>query len=856
MGAMFYIKKMIKLAISVINFNNKKLFLKNLFIVLFVCFPFYLSSLIAMDEESNPNDYAKKLYNSVLSDKNEKSLNKLTDFAEENKFAKYSLGLLYEQGCDLIDSDRKKAIQYYFNAAKDGHERALDKLFKFSKRDDHDGMLARHYLGLFYSKKQDLNESAWWHYKAVKLSSTRSLEKLQELAGDDNNIHAQYYLGCLYTSGQGAVKKKLNKAARWHYEAAKQSDKESLKELKTLAEKDGNAYAQYYLGCLYKSGQGAVKKDLNESAAWHYEAARQSDEESLKKLKTLAEKDRNAYAQYYLGEIYCNAEGVEENCDIAVYYYGCSARQRYKDAQKKLLKLLDSSTEIYKEDKKIILSLYHNSNNISINQKEIILGKKETGEEKKQYGASCLIPDFLPSSNESVAKFEINTHILGNKSFARFIDRLSSFKALTILTFKSNNVSDLKGFPDLCSLSGLTHLDLSSNLLVGNFFENFENNKMPSKLKKLIIKNNNIPYKKFIQCMEGENFKKSIKNMHEIDISFQGPKKAYFNTPQLFSDLIIKWEKNLPNLTIVFNPIIQKIPLGGGLDIKNIMIANHNVNLNKWQDKIKNLNITIECPQDIPEFSVSFLAVDPAGSGSDPTGYAHICTNQDYTKFLIQDAGSITEPGYSEKASQQISTLINNNDIKTVIVESDYGGGCYGQLYANSYSQQKIDEKLSKCLTNNEKNENLQQYESIKKQFTIKSDQGSSLKVNNVSFYHYRSKSYKINNIQQGVVSPKSPPKGERIIHVLESLFNQKSIYVSKNFFENDMLKFSNPEIQKTSFLYQALIMSKDFKSNSSTHDDVIDAVAIGIGWACARRPESLKGVSKKVSFVSKNEKK
>ena len=92
----------------------------------------------------------------------------------------------------------------------------------------------------------------------------------------------------------------------------------SLREWRPLAEQ-GNADAQFNLGLLYANGQG-VPQDYVQARQWYEKAAIQGD----------------ASAQLNLGVIYGNGKGVPEDYQLALYWFRLSANQGNAMAQTKL----------------------------------------------------------------------------------------------------------------------------------------------------------------------------------------------------------------------------------------------------------------------------------------------------------------------------------------------------------------------------------------------------------------------------------------------------------------------------------------------------------------------------------------
>ena len=78
----------------------------------------------------------------------------------------------------------------------------------------------------------------------------------------------------------------------------------------------GNATAQYVLGIMYENGEG-VKQDYIKAKEWYTKSAN----------KGLAE------AQYNLGGIYFNGKGVKQDYRQAIYWYKKAANQKHAQAQ-------------------------------------------------------------------------------------------------------------------------------------------------------------------------------------------------------------------------------------------------------------------------------------------------------------------------------------------------------------------------------------------------------------------------------------------------------------------------------------------------------------------------------------------
>jgi uncharacterized protein len=114
-------------------------------------------------------------------------------------------------------------------------------------------------------------------------------------------------LGSVGMSASADFQKGAAAAQRGDYATA-------LREWKLLAEQ-GNASAQFNLGVLYRDGQGVPK-----------------NEETAVKWFKLAAEQGLANAQFNLGVMYENGQGVPKNDETAVMWYRLSAEQGYANA--------------------------------------------------------------------------------------------------------------------------------------------------------------------------------------------------------------------------------------------------------------------------------------------------------------------------------------------------------------------------------------------------------------------------------------------------------------------------------------------------------------------------------------------
>jgi len=117
-----------------------------------------------------------------------------------------------------------------------------------------------------------------------------ALAQLQT-AAQSGDANAQFWLGLMYSSGQG-VPQDYAQALSWYRKAAEQ----------------GEAHAQYSLGVMYYNGQG-VPQDYAQAISWYRKAAEQGE----------------AHAQNNLGFMYEYGQGVPQDYVIAYALFNLSA---------------------------------------------------------------------------------------------------------------------------------------------------------------------------------------------------------------------------------------------------------------------------------------------------------------------------------------------------------------------------------------------------------------------------------------------------------------------------------------------------------------------------------------------------
>lgn len=136
-----------------------------------------------------------------------------------------------------------------------------------------------------------------------------------KLAADQGDARAQYHLGCFYGDGKLGVRQDELQSFRYFEMAANQ----------------GHAGAQKYLAYRYIVAID-VKQDWHKAMNLLCSAAILGDQESVSDLTDFAEKG-NETAQYLLGDMYDTGRGVVQNHDQARRYYTMAADQGHADAQ-------------------------------------------------------------------------------------------------------------------------------------------------------------------------------------------------------------------------------------------------------------------------------------------------------------------------------------------------------------------------------------------------------------------------------------------------------------------------------------------------------------------------------------------
>ncbi|MBQ2615325.1 MAG: sel1 repeat family protein [Synergistaceae bacterium] len=158
---------------------------------------------------------------------------------------------------------------------------------------------------------------------------------------EQGNAKAQYIMGCICYQGEGVTQDKSG-AVEWFRKAAEQ----------------GHAVAQFNLGVFYEDGKD-ITQDYEEAVKWYRKSAEQGDARAQNSLGIMYKKGKgviqdwveavrwfrkaagqgNAMAQYNVGWVCENGEGVTQDTSEAVKWYRKAAQQGHGKAQEALKRL-------------------------------------------------------------------------------------------------------------------------------------------------------------------------------------------------------------------------------------------------------------------------------------------------------------------------------------------------------------------------------------------------------------------------------------------------------------------------------------------------------------------------------------
>ena len=181
---------------------------------------------------------------------------------------------------------------------------------------------------------------------ATNISAQEWSKELEKRA-KAGEVEALVEVGNAYFKGNG-VKRDLEKAAKWYYEAIQRGNEEVKenfysfysKQLEKYA-KSGDAQAQYEVGCAYQKGDG-VDRNIKTAAEWYMMAADQGHEQATDKFYSFYSKELEkraksgqAKAQYELGNCYYQAKEIDRDAEEAAEWYKKAMVQGNEDAKEK-----------------------------------------------------------------------------------------------------------------------------------------------------------------------------------------------------------------------------------------------------------------------------------------------------------------------------------------------------------------------------------------------------------------------------------------------------------------------------------------------------------------------------------------
>ncbi|PFX12133.1 Uncharacterized protein YbeQ [Stylophora pistillata] len=266
-------------------------------------------------------DASYKLALIYLNDKtntqNSKGFTLLHKAAEQGHLdAQYSLGVLYSMGKE-VHKDYGLAFQWLKRAADKGSANAQNDL----------GLLFQDGLGV----KRDIQEALMLFEKSAKQGCSAAFQNI----------------GKIYLEGIG-VPKNLDKAIQYFQIGASYNRVSCIQGLGTAyyLKKDfamshryfkeaavlEHHYAMYWLGNLYRKGQG-VKQDFNEAIKWYKKAAEYN----------------NAFAQFALGQAYLTGQGVKQDYNTALSYFKRAAEMHNVCALNSISQMYETGAGVVKD---------------------------------------------------------------------------------------------------------------------------------------------------------------------------------------------------------------------------------------------------------------------------------------------------------------------------------------------------------------------------------------------------------------------------------------------------------------------------------------------------------------------------
>jgi TPR repeat protein len=191
---------------------------------------------------------------------------------------------------------------------------------------------------------------------------------------EDGDADAQYEVGIMYLKGQG-VEEDRAQAVRWLESASVAGNEQAAAKLRRMDDqrdkftaleqqaRAGDVEAQYEIGMMYLKGRG-VEKEQEQAYVWLGKAAKQGYEKAITRMGILHQrgevgevdyeqahalfdsvKDESVLAQYYLGEMYANGQGVEQDYATAIAWYQKAADGGFSRALGKIINLQEEQEQ-------------------------------------------------------------------------------------------------------------------------------------------------------------------------------------------------------------------------------------------------------------------------------------------------------------------------------------------------------------------------------------------------------------------------------------------------------------------------------------------------------------------------------
>jgi uncharacterized protein len=180
--------------------------------------------------------------------------------------------------------------------------------------------------------KQKALGAGWVHFQKGSYAEAYQALKPQAEKGNDE---AQYLLGWMHQTGQGA-ERDLAQAGQWYEKSAVQGHTSARNNLCTV-HLETRDFKRAVPWCEKSAKAGHMKSQFL-FAMMHFngEGVEKSAEGAVAWLKKSAEQGYAA-AEYKLGMAYESGIGVPKDLKSAAQYYERAAKQRYKDAAVRLL---------------------------------------------------------------------------------------------------------------------------------------------------------------------------------------------------------------------------------------------------------------------------------------------------------------------------------------------------------------------------------------------------------------------------------------------------------------------------------------------------------------------------------------